>query len=97
MKDMDGLPRKDPDGFGMAMDEGNEKGDRKCSCDHSGCVFLLVMGEKCGKILKRKDIMSTSEFQAHRSARDCIRRSARNHGRLLTWKNGKKYFKKGRE
>ena len=59
--------------------------------------FLLVMGEKCGKILKRKDIMSTSEFQAHRSARDCIRRSAGNHGRLLTWKNGKKYFKKGRE
>nr|WP_300835682.1 hypothetical protein [uncultured Acetatifactor sp.] len=38
----------------MAMDEGNEKGDRKCSCDHGGCVFLLVMGEKCGKILKRR-------------------------------------------
>ncbi len=41
MKDMDGLPKEDPDGFGMAMDEGNEKGDRKCSCGHGGCVFCL--------------------------------------------------------
>ncbi len=41
MKDMDGLPKEGPDGFGMAMDEGNEKGDRKCSCGHGGCVFFL--------------------------------------------------------
>ncbi len=69
MKDMDGLPKEGPDGFGMAMDEGNEKGDRKCGCDHGGCVFLLVMGEKCGKILKRKDIsqLLNSRFtEAHR-------------------------------